>query len=112
MIEFKTWRDSYIFLKDYATCSCLNCVHTKADLDLSVDHSDSEYARHFCTHHIAMVNLSFMTVCQNWEDENGNTIASKGDEKVWKLSEEEMNLLLAEDGKLWGIDEIKEFLGR
>ena len=93
MVKFKSWRDSYLFLKEYGSFTCLQCKGCNHNLDMSVEHSDSEYARFFCTKTISMVRLDFQFVCPEWENENGDKITDE-DEK---------------NGE-WSIDEIRELV--
>ena len=111
MVMFETWKDNYIFLRDFANASCLNCHYggTKYTDD-SEEHTNSEYAHVFCTQHISMVRLDFMTVCAEWKHEDtGVSIEDIGDEKLWKLSDNVIDKLDVDD-KRWSIDEIRELV--
>ena len=111
MVEFKTWRDYYIFLKDYTNFSCLNCYYSGTGVDLSRDHPDSTYAYVFCMESISMVRLDMMSLCGNYKNEDtGKSLEEYGDAPLFDLSDEVINQL-NETGKKWSIEEVKELLG-
>ena len=107
MVEFKSWRDYYIFLKDYCNFSCLNCYYSGAGVDLSKEHTDSEYAYLFCMESISMVRLDLMSLCAKWVDEDtGKSLEEYGDAPLFKLSDDVINKL-NETNKKWTIDELR-----
>ena len=111
MVEFKSWRDAYIFLKDYCNASCLNCFYGGARVDLSEEHTDSEYVHLFCTENISMVRLDMMVCCAKWEhQETRKNLKDYGDKPVWNLTDEVIDKI-DETGVKLSIDEIREIIG-
>lgn len=110
MVEFKTWKDTYLFILNYGRFSCLNCKHCDHNMDLSVDHSDFEYSHHFCTEWAAMVDFGFQFVCEKWSDDEGNTVDGKEDECAFNLPQNVLDALVNEDKK-WTFEEIRELMG-
>ena len=110
MVEFKTWKDAYIFLKDYCNASCLNCFYNGSKVDLSEEHEDIEYVRVFCRENISMVRLDKgLICCAKWEHkESRKTIEEMGDAPLWNLSEKVLEML--DNGGKRTIDEIKEIV--
>lgn len=111
MVEFKTWKDNYIFLRDFGNCTCLNCHYGGTSYtDDTEEHTDSEYAHLFCTESITMVRLDLMMVCANWKhEETGIGIEDIGENNMWKLTDEEIDIL-DESDKKWSIEEIRELV--
>ena len=108
-MNFKSWKDAYEFLKEFATCSCLNCQYSSKS-DPEKENSEFGYSHVFCVESISMVDLAMMTVCKSWKSEDGKTLEDFAEEKQWKLTDDEIDLL--EDGKKRSIDEIYEVLKR
>ena len=110
MVNFKTWRDAYIFLKEYCSASCLNCYYNGSKVDLNEEHKDIEYVRVFCLENISMVRLDKgLICCANWEHhESRKTLKDMGDAPLWKLSDEVIELLDTEEKVT--IDEVKELI--
>ena len=110
MVQFATWRDSYLFLKEFGSFTCLQCSGCNHNLDTSVEHTDGEYARFFCTKTIAMVRLDFMFTCPEWENTDGETIGeSDMDKCIFNLPVEVIEKLDV-DGKKWTIEEVRELV--
>ena len=109
MVQFKTWRDSYLFLKEFGNFTCLNCKHSNHNLDTDVEHTDMEYASLFCTEHISMVRLDFQFCCDKWEHQDTGEKLTDFDEncRVIKLSDEAIDFL-DDKSKEWSIEEIRE----
>lgn len=108
MVQFKTWRDYYIFIKDYCNFSCLNCYYGGVNVDLSKDHTDSEYAYLFCRESINMVRLDMMSLCGKWRHEDtGKSLEEYGDTPIFNLTDEQINTLNNRIEK-WTISEVKE----
>ena len=110
MVEFKTWRDAYIFLKDYCNASCLNCHYNGSKVDLSKENEDIKYVRVFCLENISMVRLDKgLICCAKWEHkESRDTVKDKGDMPLWNLSDAVLEKL--DDGERRTIEEIKEII--
>ena len=110
MVQFKSWRDAYIFLKDYCTASCLNCFYGGAKVDLNKEHNDADYVYLFCTESISMNRLDWMACCVKWEHQDSRkTLKDMEDEPLWKLSDNVIDKL--NDGGKRTIEEIKEIIG-
>lgn len=109
MVQFKSWRDFYIFLKDYARCSCLNCEYGGDRIDLNEEHNNVTYRNVFCTRTISMVNLELMTVCAEYiHQESKKTLKDFEDESWWTLPDDVIDEI--EKGGKWGIVEINELV--
>ena len=102
MVAFKSWRDGYLFIKKYATFSCLNCQYSSSNLDMSAEHTDAEYVHLFCSKSLDMVRLDYMFVCSKWEND-GECIDA--DEDLWKLDERVVDELERMDQKV-SIDDV------
>ena len=111
MVKFKSWRDSYLFLKEYGSFTCLQCKNCNHNLDTSKEHSDFEYSHFFCTEQIAIVDFSFQFTCMEWENEDGETInESNKDECIFNLPVEVIEQLESKNKK-WTIEEIRGLVG-
>lgn len=109
IVEFKSWRDTYLFLLNYGTFSCLNCKYCGHNLDLSADNSEFAYSHHFCSEWVSMVDFNFQFVCEKWTDTNGNNLQGREDECVFNLSDEVIKKLSSMDKK-WSFEEIEELI--
>ena len=108
MVRFRSWKDQYIFLRDYGNCTCLNCHYGGADhFDDSETHRDSEYALLFCRESISMVRFDMMVVCAKWRHKDtGKSIEEFSGDNMWNLTEDQLDLL-DKDDKEWSIEEIR-----
>lgn len=98
MVAFKTWRDAYIFIRDYSNFSCLNCKYGGANIDTTQEHPDSTYVYLFCKNAIAMVRLDFITVCNEWTNNQDKTLKDyPEDTPLYNLPEDVMEILEKED---------------
>ena len=106
-MKFKSWRDYYLFVKEFAKYSCINCKYSSADkIDTSIEHSDSEYAQHFCIHYVAMVRWDLQGfLCQNWESSDGETLPNEVE--LFTLSEHILKKL-EKGNKEWSIEEVRK----
>lgn len=110
IVKFHSWRDAYLFLLNHANFSCLNCKYGGHNLDLSVDHTDSEYVHLFCTEAIAMVRLDYSFVCSKWvHEDNDKTALGTVDCYSWDLPDEVIEIIEKNDKK-WSIDELEELI--
>lgn len=111
MVMFESWKDNYIFLRDYGNATCLNCHYGGATYtDDSETHTDSEYAHLFCIESISMVRLDLMMVCAKWRHQDtGKSIEDIQEEQFWNLPSQVIDRL-DEDDKKWTINEIKELI--
>lgn len=112
MVEFKSWRDAYLFLKNYGNFTCLNCEHSSHNLDTDSEHTDSEYIHLFCMEWVSMVRLDFQFCCSKWKhEENGKVLEDYGEDcYLWSISEDIIDSL--ENGKKWSIEEIEEEIAK
>lgn len=111
MVKFKSWRDSYLFLKEYGSFTCLQCKGCNHNLDMSVEHSDGEYARFFCTKTISMVRLDFQFVCPEWENENGDTLVEEDMTKcAFNIPMGVIDILEDESNGEWSFEEIQRLI--
>lgn len=111
MVKFKSWKDNYIFLRDFATASCLNCYYGGAIYsDDTETHTDTEYANLFCKESLAMIRLDLMMLCGKWVDEDtGDTLEDVAEEDMWKLSDNVIDIL-DKDDKRWTVEEVRELI--
>lgn len=111
MVRFKTWKDNYIFLRDYCNCSCLNCIYggTKYTDD-SETHSNIDYIHIFCMESLLMMRLDVRFVCAKWRHQNtGKCLEDYNNEDMWNLTDEVIDIL-DKDYREWSIDEVKELI--
>lgn len=110
-MRFKSWKDNYIFLRDYGNCNCLNCYYGGAVYtDDSETHTDTEYAHLFCRESISMVRLDFMIVCAKWRHQDtGKSIEEVKEDDMWLLSSEVIDIL-DKDNREWSIEDIKRLV--
>ena len=110
MVQFASWKDSYLFLKEFGSFTCLQCSGCNHNLDTSVEHTDGEYARFFCIETISMVRLDYMFTCSYWKGKDGKTIdESDMDKCIFNLSADVLEKLDVEDKK-WTIEEIRQLV--
>ena len=109
MVQFASWRDAYLFLRDYANFSCLNCKYSNHNLDVNEEHTDHEYVTVFCKDAMAMVRMDFQFVCGRWvHQDNGKTVEDIKDCFSWNLPQEVIDIIENEsDGKYWSIEDIE-----
>ena len=111
MVEFKTWKDAYVFLKKYGNFTCLNCEHSSHNIDTDAKHTDSEYVHLFCKEWVSMVRLDFQFVCSRWKhQDDGSALKDYVDCDMWNLSDEVLDVI--DDGKKWSIKEIEEEIAK
>lgn len=108
-MKFKSWRDYYLFIKEFAKYSCINCKHSSADIiDTSVEHSDGDYARHFCAYHMAMVRWDLQGfLCSHWSSIDDESLPN--DDVLFTIDEHILKKL-EKGNRKWSIEEIKELL--
>ena len=109
MVEFKSWRDTYLFLLNYGKFSCLNCKYGGHNWDLTADNSEFAYSHHFCVEWVAMIDFAFQFVCEKWIDDEGNTVEGKEDECAFNLPQEVLDVIVKDDKK-WTFEEIEELV--
>lgn len=109
-MNFKSWKDFYIFVRDYAKYSCLNCKYgsdkdkTKSD----APESDVKYSHHFCTYWVAMVRWDLQPfVCKHWK--NGDDKVLPEDDDLFLLDEHILKKL-EKGNRKWSIEEIREMV--
>ena len=112
MVQFKSWRDAYIFLKKYGNFTCLNCKHSSHNLDTDIEHTDSEYVHLFCTEWISMVRLDFQFVCSKWKHQDtGKELKDLGEHCYsWNLSDSVIDTIEDEKNGKWSIEEIEALI--
>ena len=108
-MKFISWRDYYIFLRDYVNYSCLNCQYGGNNLNIDEEHSDIDYATVFCKFNISMVRFDFQTLCIEWEDNEGHTLPVE-DGWNYKFSEKVLEVFESDDSKGWTIEDIREVI--
>ena len=112
MVQFKSWRDAYIFLMKYGNFTCLNCKHSNHNLDTDLEHTDSEYVHLFCTEWISMVRLDFQFCCSKWKHQDtGKELKDYGEHCYsWNLSDSVIDTIEDEKNGKWSIEEIEELI--
>lgn len=102
-MEFKTWRDYYRFVQEYANASCINCHYTGKPIESD---KDSMYKRVFCTRHISMVEFAFQFLCTEWiHEDTGKSLEDYGDCPVWKI-----DLEILDDDGVYSFEEATEVI--
>lgn len=106
-MKFKSWKDQYKFIEEYATASCIDCFYGG---EIKESEDDGDYKRLFCTRHIAMVEFAFQFLCTEWEDKESRKDLNQSfdeDTGLFKISDELLQEL--DDNNIeWTFDEIKE----
>ena len=112
MVQFKSWRDAYLFLKKYGNFTCLNCRYSKHNLDTTVEHTDMEYTHHFCIKTVSMVSFEYMFVCSEWEHQDtGEHLMDYGEHCYsWNLSDKVIETIEDDGNGKWSIEEIEELI--
>lgn len=102
-MKFKSWKDQYLFVKEYATCSCFNCRYGG---EIKESDKDSDYVRTLCTRTLAMVDFQFQfPLCAEWENNDGKTLSDHEGELLFSIDGiEEIDNDLHE----WTFEEIME----
>ena len=106
-MKFKSWKDQYLFTKEYATASCISCFYG-GEIEESDD--DGMYKRKFCMRHIAMIEFAFQFICAEWEDKDTRKDLNQSfdeDTGLFKISDELLHKL-DDDSIEWTFEEIKE----
>jgi len=99
MVSFESWDDLNLFLKEYAYCSCLNCV----------GYTGKEYSSQFvCMKTLSPVRLDMLQVCAEWQNENGKWLKDYEDKSFYKFSDETAKKI--DELGLATFDEIKELI--
>lgn len=78
MVKFLIWEDLHDFLKEYAYCSCLNCVGFKGS------HGCSQFV---CMKTLSPVRLDMLQVCAEWQGHNGELLKDYEDKSFYKFSD-------------------------
>ena len=112
MVKVRSWRDAYLFLQKYGNFTCLNCKYSSHNLDTTMDHSDVEYALHFCSKTISMVSFEYMFVCKEWEHKDtGEHLEDLGEHCYsWNLSDSVIDTIEDEKNGKWSIEEIEALI--
>jgi hypothetical protein len=106
-MKFKSWKDYYIFIRDYAKYSCLNCSYCGNHVDTDEYNSDVAYTHHFCAYYMAMKRWDIDTfVCPQWKSVDGEP--ADLEDVLFTIDEHTMRKF--EKNRLWTIDEIREVL--
>ena len=108
MVEFKTWRDAYLFLKRYNKYTCLQCKYYNEELDDNKEYSDAEYVRFFCPNQVSMVRLDFQQSCREWENENGKKLTDIED-TLYTFSDKVADILSEITDRV-SIEEVEEII--
>ena len=89
MVKFKSFEDFHKFLKEYAWCSCLNCIGYRGD----------ENCKQFiCFKTLSPVRFDMLHLCAEWQSEDGEILSDYKGKSQWKFSDD-----VAE--KIDGLDE-------
>lgn len=79
MVKFASWTDRNLFVKEYMTCSCLNCVGWHGELDS---------AQFVCMRTLSPVRMDMINVCVEWEDKDGHQLKDFKEYNLFKFSDE------------------------
>ena len=112
MVQFKTWKDYYAFIRDYGVFTCLNCHYSGIEpYSDDEEHTDSEYAHLFCMESIMMVRLDMFNVCTKWVSRDGRSLIDLGENtNQWSVSDEVIDKLNEDPNKMWSIEEVREVI--
>ena len=107
-MKFKSWKDFYLFVREFAKYSCLNCKYgSSKKLEFESD-NDIGYCNHFCAYWVAMVRWDLQPfVCKHWESNDGVELPE--DDELLTLSEHILKKL-EKGNRKWSIDDVKELL--
>lgn len=108
MVGFKEWKDFNKFMQEYAKCCCQNCTGW-----MDNDMNDSQF---ICMRTVSPVRLDLMSVCVEWQNDDGKTLDDvdrefpfKFSEKTWdKLTEIKEDLTFEEIVEIIENEEHKE----
>lgn len=106
MVEFKSWKDTYMFLLKYGKFSCLNCKKGGHNLDLTADNSEFTYSHLFCNEWVSMVDFAFQFVCERWTDGETSMDDVDKSECPFDLSDEVLEVLSDPNNGKWTIEEV------
>ena len=107
-MNFKSWKDYYLFVKEFVKYSCLNCRYGTSNGVEPISSKDIAFASHFCTYYVAMVRWDLQGfICQNWESYDGETLPD--DDELFTIDEHILKKL-EKGNKKWSIEEIRELL--
>ena len=110
MVKFKSWADSYRFLKEYGSFTCLQCKGNHQNIDVTELHKDNVYARFFCSKTVAMVRLDFQFSCPQWESKDGKELTDEDMDKCMFDIPLGVIDVLAESDKEWTFEDIVELI--
>ena len=104
MVGFKTFEDFHKFLKEYAVCSCLNCVGY---------YGDDNCNQFICMKTLSPVRFELLHLCVEWENKDGKVLDDYSNQKRWKFSDETAEKLeVLENATFEEIKEIVENEGK
>ena len=88
MVQFKSWKDANLFLKEYASASCMNCKYGPNELDKG---------QFVCMKTLSPIRLDMVRVCVEWEND-GKTFDDLKNHNAFNLSEKLIDEIEKLDG--------------
>ena len=101
MVGFKEWKDFNKFMQEYAKCCCQNCTGW-----MDNDMNDSQF---ICMRTVSPVRLDLMSVCVEWQNDDGKTLDDMDRDFPFKFSEDVWHELIKIEEDLT-FEEIKEII--
>lgn len=92
MPKFASWKDYNLLLKNWAYCSCLNCVGYNGDLDKGT---------FVCMRAISPIRLDMLVSCVDWMNEDTETLDDYPNHNEWKFPD-----IVADEIDAWAGAEI------
>lgn len=104
MMKFKSWKEQYKFVLNYATCSCFDC---KFGGEIEDSDKESDYVRKFCSKFLSMVDFQFQfPLCAEWESDDGKVLKDYEGASIFKLDDDFLNEL--DTNHEWTYEELVE----
>lgn len=101
MVGFKEWSDYNKFMQSYAVACCQNCVGWSNN-----DMNDGQF---ICMRTVSPVRLNMLSVCVEWQNDDGKTLDDVDREFPFKFSEDVWNVLIKIEEDLT-FEELKEII--
>ena len=106
-MKFKTWKEQYLFVKEYANACCFDCRYGGEIKETTG--KDSDYVRTFCSKFISMVDFQFQfPLCAEWENKDGQMLndISDDDTTIFRIDDDLLDSL--DTDYEWTFEELKE----
>ena len=101
MVGFKEWSDYNKFMQEYAVACCQNCV--------GWSNNDMDDGQFICMRTVSPVRLDTLSVCVEWQNDDGKTLDDVDRDFPFKFSEDVWNKLMEIEEDL-SFEELKEII--